>query len=122
MNRKREIKLEIKGERESAQEFIEVYKRAAKGQTPRRAVERIYFSDVETLTRVLSNRRLELLQKLHRHRSLSIRALAQRLGRDYKNVYDDVQLLKRVGLLETDPSGRVQVPWDRIAAEIALAA
>lgn len=34
----------------------------------------------------------------------------------------DVQTLKRVGLLQTDAEGAISVPWDRIAAEISLAA
>ncbi|HLG30747.1 MAG TPA: hypothetical protein VI387_11100 [Candidatus Brocadiales bacterium] len=122
MGKKREIRVEIKGEQESAKEFVDVYKRAVKGKSPRGAIDRIYFADMETLTRVLSNRRLELLQTLHRYGSLSIRALAKRIDRDYKNVYGDVQVLKRAGLIEIDQSGCLLTPWDRITAEISLAA
>ncbi len=122
MGKKREIRVEIKDELESAKEFVDVYKRAVKGKSPRGVIDRIYFADMETLTRVLSNRRLELLQTLHRYGSLSIRALAKRMDRDYKNVYGDVQVLKRAGLIEIDQSGSLLTPWDRITAEISLAA
>ena len=47
--------------------------------------------------------------------------LARRLGRNYKNVYDDVKLLKRAGLIEEDEHGAF-VKFDRIRADIGLAA
>jgi len=50
-------------------------------------------------------------------------ALAKTLGRDYKNVYEDVRALKRFGLIH-QAKGGVYVPFDRILmdAEIKLAA
>lgn len=43
------------------------------------------------------------------------------LHRNYKNVHDDLQLLKRAGLIEEDEQGAF-VRYDKIRAEIDLAA
>jgi len=120
--RTKEIKVAVKGAGESANEFIKVWKEAEQGNVPRKSIEWIYFADVATLTRTLSNRRLELLQALRSHGACSIKCLSQLVERDYKNVYDDVRLLKHVGLIETDDEGLISVPWDRITTEISLAA
>jgi len=121
--RTKAIKVEVKGASESADKFIKVWKEAERGEVvPRKSVERIYFADVDTLTRTLSTRRLELLQALRSHGACSIKSLSQLLERDYKNVYGGVQLLKHVGLIETDDEGQISVPSDRITTEISLAA
>lgn len=122
MKKRREIKIGVKGAKESAREFVQVYRRATKGRLPKPPAERVYFSDFETLMRTVTDRRLEILRVLRQSGAMSVRALAQRVGRDYKNVHGDVQTLKRVGLLQTDAEGAISVPWDRIAAEISLAA
>ena len=118
---KKESKVGIKGASESAEAFIKVWKAAEQGKVPRKSVERIYFADVDTLTRTLNNRRLVLLQALRSHGACSIKSLSQSVERDYKNVYGDVQLLKHVGLIENDDQGLISVPWDRIRAKISLA-
>ena len=47
------------------------------------------------------------------HESLSIRQLAGELDRDYRNVYDDVQRLVQLGLIEI-LDGKLHVPYDEI--------
>jgi predicted transcriptional regulator len=44
------------------------------------------------------------------------------MKRDYKNVHHDLQILERAGLVTRSPDGRLKAPWDKIIAEIALAA
>lgn len=122
MKKRREIKIGVASAKSSAREFVEVYRRAEKGRGLKEASERIFFSDLETLMRTLTDKRLEILRVLHQTGPMSVRALAQQIGRDYKNVHGDIQILKRIGLLEADPKGGISVPWDRIAAEISLAA
>jgi predicted transcriptional regulator len=58
----------------------------------------------------------------YHHAATSINALAKLLGRSYKNVYDDVQLLERVRLIEKDEKNRISVPWDEIETRLNLAA
>jgi predicted transcriptional regulator len=117
-----DIKVQIKGERESAQEFIDTWKKAEKGVLPEKPIQRIYFQDLQTLLKVLTPRRLELLKKLYDQEPMSIRALAKKLQRDYKNVHQDVQALEQIGLVSRTPEHRLSVPWGRILAEISLAA
>jgi predicted transcriptional regulator len=47
--------------------------------------------------------------------------LAKKLNRDYKNVHQDIALLEKVGLIQRK-DGKVSAPWERIIAEIRLAA
>jgi len=55
------------------------------------------------------------------HGASSIRGLSRKLKRDYKNVYQEVQLLKQAGLIFQDKTKKNYVPWDKIKAEISLA-
>jgi predicted transcriptional regulator len=115
------IRIGIKDPDESAQEVIEAWHRAERGEAPEEPIHRVYFQDLETLLRALSVRRLEILKSLHKTGPLSIRALAKMLERDYKNVHQDVTLLQKLGLIERSGKGAVTVPWESIVAEIRLA-
>ena len=44
------------------------------------------------LPSMLTPKRLELLQDVHREPAWSVKALAERLGRDYKRVHEDVEI------------------------------
>jgi predicted transcriptional regulator len=119
---KKNIRIEIKDERESAQDFIKAWRRAEKGMTPEQPVERIYFEDLGTLLRALTPRRLEALKTVHDNGPMSVRALAKALGRDYKNVHKDMQEMEKIGIVVRDKEGLLSVPWQSIIAELALAA
>ena len=41
-----DIKIQIKGEKESAREFIEAWKQAEKGNVPKEPIQRLYFQDL----------------------------------------------------------------------------
>jgi predicted transcriptional regulator len=58
------------------------------------------FDSFETLAKVLTPRRLELLRHARRHPAASNRALAQVSDRDYRRVHDDVEAQTEAGLLE----------------------
>jgi predicted transcriptional regulator len=116
------IRVEIRAEEESAQEFVKAWRRAEAGEPAEAPVERLYFQDLGTLLQVLTPRRLELLKALHEAGPYSVRALAKRLQRDYKNVYNDAQALERVGLIVRTADKRLSAPWEKVVAEINLAA
>ena len=69
------------------------------------------------MLQALTPRRLELLRKLHDDGPEIVRALAKKLMRDYKNVYNDVRALERVGLISRTADKRLSAPWDRVVAE-----
>src|SRR2546421_5545303 len=113
---KKEIFISLKGASESAQEFVEAWRRAEHGKAPEQPIERLYFEDLATMLKVLTPGRLGVLKVLHQTGPYSVRALASRMKRDYKNVHHDVQVLERVGLVARSPDGRLAVPWKRIIA------
>ncbi len=117
----KDIKIEVKGAEEAAMEAVRAWERAEQGIAPGEPVDSLYFQSLETLLGVLSPRRLDLLRVLHESGPSSVRALARKLNRDYKNVHQDVTLLEKVGLVQRKGE-KVHAPWDRIIAEIRLAA
>jgi predicted transcriptional regulator len=119
---KKNIRIEIRDEKESAQDFVKAWKKAEKGAVPSAPEERIYFKDMKTLLRFLTPRRMEALETLHKHGPTSIRALAKVLGRDYKNVHKDMQEMEKIGLVTRNEKDLLLVPWHSIVAELELAA
>lgn len=58
----------------------------------------------------LTPRRMELLDRLSRHRVNSINDLASKIGRDVKNVYNDLKALEGLGFVRLVREGRNSVP------------
>ena len=121
MEKDKDIKIGLSTEEQLNQEFIRAWHKAERTGIEE-AEERLYFLDASTFFQVLSKCRISLLKILHAHGVCSIRELSRLLRRDYKRVYQDVQLLKEAGLIHQDAARRIYVPWDKINAEIALAA
>ncbi|MBV8137591.1 MAG: hypothetical protein JO121_18485 [Deltaproteobacteria bacterium] len=119
---KKQLSVSIKGARESAQEFVEAWRRADQGKPPEHPIERLYFEDLSTMLKVLTPGRLEVLKVVHQVGPVSVRALAGRMKRDYKNVHHDLEVMERVGLVARSADGKLTAPWKKIVAEIALAA
>ena len=92
----------------------------ATGREPPPAVQRLNFADLPLLLKHLSPARWQLLAALRKEGPMSVRALAKRLGRDYKNVHTDVTQLAGLGLIERRADGLVAVAWDLLRAELRL--
>lgn len=75
---------------------------------------------IAELTALLSPRRMDLLRYVVQHPGLSVRALSQKLERDYKNVHTDVTELEASYLLERDRDGCVAAPYDEIVIRAPL--
>lgn len=85
----------------------------------------VSFASVGELRQILTERRIELLQALINTDGAaeSITALAERLGRDYRTVHDDVTLLADYGLLFIIEEGRAKrpyLPYERIHLDVEL--
>lgn len=117
-----EIKIGIGDERETAQAFVETWRRTERNEAPEHPAEHLYFSDLDMLLRTLTPRRMALLKKLHAIGPVSVRALSKELKRDYKNVHTDIQILELVGLVTRKEDGHLWVPWERIIVEFRLVA
>ena len=114
-----DVKLSVGGniEQEASRRFIDAWHRAESGENFQE--RHLAFESWESLSRILTSKRLELLRHVHRQPATSIRALAKSLGRDYANVHSDVQSLLSVGLIDTD-NGGVRADYDAIETRIAI--
>ncbi len=83
--------------------FAAVLKRPSK--TKYKGYTIISFPTFETLGRVITGARLELLVTIRIQKPASIQELARMVERDYKNVYTDVKFLAEYGLIELKESG-----------------
>ncbi len=83
----------------------------------------ISFPDFDTLGKVITSTRLELLAAIRHQKPKSIQQLARFLKRDFKNVYQDLRTLEEFGLVETKvrTRGRAAAPLAKFE-EIILAA
>ena len=97
--------------------FLSAWHRLERGEKVRE--RHVTFPDLPAMLSALSPKRLELLRDVHREPAPSVRALADRLGRDYKRVHEDVETLTASGLLQRD-DGHVSAPYDAITAEMRL--
>ena len=114
------VKITVGGamEKEASRRFIDAWNRAERGEKFRE--RQLAFESWDALTRVLTSKRMELLRHVHRHNVTSVRALAKALGRDYSNVYADVQALKAAGLLDTSGGSAMRADYDVIETKIAI--
>jgi len=78
----------------------------------------VTFASWETLASVLTKKRYELLRYVRRHPVRSVAALARDIGRDYKRVYEDVEALTEIGLIER--GDEVRAPYDQIQTTISI--
>jgi predicted transcriptional regulator len=104
-------------EKNASRRFVDAWHRAERGE---KFQERhLAFESWDTLARVMTGKRMELLRYVRRHKVASVRALAKALGRDYSNVHADVQALTEAGLLDT-ANGGVRADYDSIETKIAI--
>lgn len=118
---KKTLYIDVEDERATSERFIRAWKKAEAGE-PMETEHRLCFESLELLLKTLTAARWHLLKTLRSDGPLSIRALAKRLERNYKNVYEDVARLRHVGLIRKAPDGRIEVPWDFVEARLHLAA
>ena len=118
---KKQIQIGVGDDTSTAKGFIDAWKRAERDQKLE-AEHRLYFENLETLLKTLTTGRWVLLKTLRTNGPMSIRALANELGRDYKNVHTDVRRLERIGLIGKTKDNKIEVPWDIVEARLMLAA
>ena len=104
-------------EDEASRKFIDVWHRAEREETFHE--RHLAFESWETLARVLTGKRMELLRYVRRNNVTSVRALAKALNRDYSNVHADVRALSDAGLLENSSHG-LRADYDAIETRIDL--
>ena len=114
----KKVIVEIRPLKESLKEFAEVF---GKLKNEKKVVSKhgVGFSDVNSFRRVFSKKRLELLSVIKHQKPKSIYELAKITKREYKNVYDDVELLGEFGLI-TRGHNHVSVEFSKLQVELAV--
>ncbi len=123
--RARRLNIGIRTSAERSEALREAMRRVARGDRSSQEAG-LYFESAEELRQILTEKRLELLLAISRHRPVSVHELAGLLERNYKNVSADITLLERLGLVRLKArggKGRAQtptVPYDEIHVTIDL--
>jgi predicted transcriptional regulator len=114
----KDIELHIGGSFDDvARRVTDAWHRAEKGKV----IEENHLTFVawHTFSATMTAKRLELLRYLHLNPQASVAALARALGRDYRRVHQDVDILQRAGLVNQDETG-LHAGYDEIRTVIAL--
>jgi predicted transcriptional regulator len=98
--------------------MLAAIERAEAGETVSEA--HVTFESWEGLSKVLTGKRLALLRHLRTTPAASIAELGRMLGRDYKRVYEDVEILATAGLIERTAQGGIRAAYDEIRTSIPL--
>jgi predicted transcriptional regulator len=117
MTQRRKMQVHIESLEESGKRFVDAWHRAERGEKFRE--RHLAFESWDTLARVMTGKRMELLRYVRHNKVASVRALAKALGRDYSNVHGDVKALAAAGLLDTTDGG-VRADYDSIETKIAI--
>lgn len=114
-----DVKITVGGaiEDAAARRFVDAWHRAERGEVF--CEHHLAFESWDTLARVLTAERLELLRYVRRHEVASVRALAKALARDYPSVHADVEALTAAGLLDATEGG-LRADYDAIETKIAI--
>ena len=121
----RNIKIGVKDLRTVLDETRETMDRIAAGQGAQK-VQDVNFTSYEAMRKILTPRRLELLHVIKEQSPGSVNQLAQFLGRDTKNIHDDLAILANVGLIELRKTTKGKnkvipcVTVDKIQVEITV--
>ena len=119
MNTTNKVQVNVGSLADMGKRFAGAWNRAAAAEQVQET--HVTFLDVQTMLNTLSPRRLELLRHVRQHGAGNVRELAQSLGRDYKNVHQDVAVLESAGLLVRD-GRKLTAPWNELQANVSLVA
>ncbi len=92
-------KIRIKSKMEFAGELRAIAKLMDKGVTPKKAVTGEFFESLDAVRAILTDKRLELWRTIRDKKPESISEVAGLVGRGFKAVYRDLQLLEGLGLI-----------------------
>jgi predicted transcriptional regulator len=101
--------------------FVEAWHKAETGEIEQAEIH-LDFEDFAMLSSVLTPKRLELMKTLRQHGPSSVRALAKKLERNYKDVHADASALESVDLIQRTDEGLLVAPWDVIDTHVRLVA
>ncbi len=119
------IKLGVRSLDTAIEDWAVTFEKARKGQKVARS-QGIYFTSLEAMRKILTEKRLEVLRAIKEKEPESIYELSKIVKRDIKNVNEDLELLKSIGLVSMSRArkGRERViprvNYDKIQLEIGV--
>ncbi len=119
------VKIGVRTMEQAFKEAGDVMEKIASGERVKKQAE-VYFENLDTMRKILTEKRLEILHTIKKTHPSSIYKLAKTLNRDINNVIEDLDYLKELGLVELKKAkdGREkttpQVNYDKIQLEIAV--
>lgn len=114
------LKISAKSFEEFKENSLEKMEDFEKGEDVPHSVS---FEDPTKLRKVLTEKRIELIQFLMDNEVESIGELAEELDRGLKEVGKDLNLLEEYSIVRIDKEGRAKrpsVPYDRISIDIGI--
>lgn len=111
-----------------AGDFARTFDAVRTGQRiPKGPREEVGFTSLEAARNFLTRERLALLRAIRTRHPESLYELAKMVGRDFKNVQEDIRILERHGLVQIAKRPRggrnvkvPRVPFEEIALKIAI--
>jgi len=119
------IKLGVRSLDTAFAEWAETFEKVRKGKKVNKS-RGVYFTSLEAIRKVLTEKRLQLLHVIKEQEPDSVYNLSKIVKRDIKNVNDDLELLKNIGLVSITKAreGRrrviPRVTYDKIQLEIGV--
>ncbi|HLC32207.1 MAG TPA: hypothetical protein VJJ82_00105 [Candidatus Nanoarchaeia archaeon] len=119
------IKLTIRKRNDALTAFAKKLEASRKGEQLN-TYEEVSFQNIDTLRKILTERRVELLRAIKQRMPESIYELAKLVGRDLKSVNTDLKILVDLGLISLEKSReerkrtKPRVEFDRLNVEIAM--
>ncbi len=95
------ITIGIRSLEQGLDNFVEAAETLLRGE-PVKKQRGVYFENLDSFRKVLTEKRLSLLHLVKQQRPDTIHELARLLGRDVKNVSDDLKYLAELGLVALD--------------------
>lgn len=121
----RNIKMGVRSLDMALQEWAETFEKVRRGKKVDKS-RGAYFTSLEAMRKVLTEKRLELLHVIKEQQPDSVYELSKLVKRDIKNVNEDLELLKDIGLVSITKAreGRERVVprvnYDKIQLEIGV--
>lgn len=115
--RNRELKIRIISKEQAGQDIIRTLEDRSSGKTGKG----LYFRNLNVVRKILTEKRLEILKIVKEKEPGSIYELSKILGRDFKNVYTDLKILRKYGLIELTKRSNVTeilVPYETITVSM----
>ena len=113
------LTIKVEEPKRVAKKLLKTLEKASLGGTLEEE-QTLTFPSVEKLFKILTPARWKIVKALQTKEFKSIRDLAKFLGRDYSNVWKDIQILNDLGIVEvekTEGGYRVYIPYERIVVE-----